>query len=1301
AALCAVAVLVAVAADVAVPGGASAAALLPPHHQAAEPAPPSLRYEAPNDCQWWVRDNVQDEVSLACKLRTINSEFDKTNFSVIPSEHTTSLRIECSDALMSRSSLDDRGFSHLVRLRELILESCKLAKWPRGVLSGLWDLRNLTVNTRNTDWTDMSLELAAGSFEAVPKLERLDLSYNNIWSLPDSLFCPLSNLVSLNMSHNRLQDVGELGFREKTPPALPLISSPEQADVATIATALRPSSVSCLLDVQVLDASFNHFVLIPANGFSLLRRVRELHLQNNEISMVTDRALAGLKNLQVLDLSNNKIVALPGDMFRECADVVKEIYLQNNSISVLAPGLFGGLEQLLALDLSRNHLSSAWINSGTFSGLIRLVLLNLSHNRISKLEPTLFKDLYTLQILNLEHNQLHTIPAETFAPMNNLHTLILSYNLIKYLDAYSLNGLYVLSLLSLDNNVMESTHPDAFRNCSSLQDLNLNGNALTSVPLSLKDMRLLRTVDLGENSITSLDEPGFKGMTNLYGLRLIGNQLTNISKKSFVELPSLQILNLARNKIKQVEKGAFDTNSNLQAIRLDANVITDITGLFVDVNSLLWLNISDNHLEWFDYALVPRGLQWLDLHKNHITELGNHNGLDSELRLQTLDASFNKLTRVTAATIPNSVELLFLNDNLIQSVESQTFVGKVNLTRVDLYANQIVSMDLNALQLTVVDKDRPLPEFYIGGNPFQCDCTMEWLQRINKLDHLRRHPRVMDLESIYCKLLYNRDRTFIPLVEAEPSQFLCTYKTHCYPLCHCCDYDACDCEMTCPSNCTCYHDQSWSANVVECSGAGYTEMPSRIPMDATEVYLDGNNFGELSRHAFIGRKNLKVLYANNSNIAAIHNNTFGGLRRLSVLHLENNHIQELLGFELTSLEDLRELYLQANKIHHIDNRTFLGLSKLEVLRLEGNRLVAFPVWQLSLNPYLVNIGLGDNEWSCDCLYIQNFQSWLMDNLNKTSEPHRIGCVFNGRRVGPSFASLNATSCAAFTGGSPSLADPLINDYLPLVLVTLCVFAACSFLLCVAFFYRRELRVWVYYRCGLRMCYKTTAFDEEQDRDRLFDAYVSYSIKDEAFVSQVLSSGLEQGDPSYRLCLHYRDFNVSAYVADTIVEAVESSRRTIMVLSQNFLHSEWCRFEFKSALHEVLKDRRRRLIVVLLGELPQRDLDPDLRLYLKTNTVIEWGDRLFWQKLRFAMPDVKRSGGGGRGATRPHHHHPRAAVNLYSATTPLHFERPPIPPPPNVHGPGGKVPPVPPAFLRQANNLTLQHQRHPPHQPLWA
>ncbi|XP_022899811.1 toll-like receptor 6 [Onthophagus taurus] len=1248
--------------------------------------PQQIRYEAPDDCQWWIRDSPA-EVSLTCKLRTINSEFDTTNFSVIPSEHTTALRIECDEDIMSRSSLDDRSFFHLNKLRELDLEHCKLGRWPSGTLTGLRDLRNLTVRTHNTDWPAMSLDFSQESFNPVRQLERLDLSCNNIWSFPENIFCPLTNMVFLNVSENRLQDISDLGFREKAPkPPQPLMSPQEDEHLLHSPTTPQTFTHPCSLDIQILDTSYNHFVLIPANGFSVLRRLRELYVHHNEISMVADKALAGLKTLQIFDLSHNKVVALPSELFKDSSYSIKEIYLQNNSISVLAPGLFSNLEQLLALDLSRNHLTSAWINGDTFSGLIRLVLLNLSNNRITKLDPTFFRDLYTLQILHLDHNQLETIPADTFAPMNNLHTLLLSYNRITYLDAYSLNGLYVLSLLALDSNMLKGIHPEAFRNCSSLQDLNLNGNLLGAVPLALKDMRLMRTVDLGENSLTSLEEPGFRGMTNLYGLRLMGNQIETITKRVFSDLPALQILNLARNRLRRIEPGAFEHSSNMQAVRLDHNELTDITGLFSDVPSLLWLNVSDNKIEWFDYAMIPKNLQWLDLHKNNVGQLGNHYALENEIKLQTLDASFNKLTSMNAAAVPNSIELLFLNDNLISMVEPHTFAKKLNLTRVDLYANQITRMDLNALRLTPVDPEKPLPEFYIGGNPFQCDCTMEWLQRINKLDHLRQHPRVMDLESIYCKLLYNRDSNYLPLINAESSQFLCTYKTHCFALCHCCDFDACDCEMTCPTNCTCYNDQSWSANVVECSGVGYTEMPSRIPMDATEVYLDGNNFGELSSHSFIGRKNLKVLYANNSNIAAIYNHTFSGLRRLTILHLENNKIKELLGFELATLENLRELYLHGNLIHHIDNRTFLELKHLEVLRLDGNRLRLFEVWQFSLNPYLVDIGLGDNQWSCDCQYVQNYRKWLQVNQGKVLDSNKIICMYNNvtKTFGPHLNDFNSTTCSAYTSDTRAIIEnQVVNDYLPLLLATMCIFIVSVVLVCGAFYYRRELRVWIYSRCGLRMCYKTTAFEEQQDKDRLFDAYVSYSVKDEGFITQVLAPGLEGADPQYRLCLHYRDFNVSAYVADTIIEAVESSRRTIVVLSKNFLHNEWCRFEFKSALHEVLKDRKRKLIFIVTGELPQRDLDPDLRLYLKTNTVIEWGDRQFWQKLQFAMPDIKRSCV-----------HQRGSINIYATATPTHLERsrsPGLPPPP----PPGKLPP----FLQHPPSLP-RDGRPIPH-PLWA
>ena len=94
----------------------------------------------------------------------------------------------------------------------------------------------------------------------------------------------------------------------------------------------------------------------------------------------------------------------------------------------------------------------------------------------------------------------------------------------------------------------------------------------------------------------------------------------------------------------------------------------------------------------------------------------------------------------------------------------------------------------------------------------------EWLQRINALNNVGQYPRAMDLDSIYCRLSYGRgSRSVTPLVEASSSDFLCPYRTHCFALCHCCDFDACDCEMTCPPNCSCYHDQSWSTNVVDCS----------------------------------------------------------------------------------------------------------------------------------------------------------------------------------------------------------------------------------------------------------------------------------------------------------------------------------------------------------------------------------------------------------------------------------------------------------------------------------------------------
>ncbi|KAL4716140.1 hypothetical protein ACJJTC_013917 [Scirpophaga incertulas] len=1225
------------------------------------------RYQAPDECRW-TNDDDGSGVVLLCRLRTINSELENTNFSAIQPHLTVRLHLECSDALLFQSSLSPGSFRQLNELQELTIEYCKIGNLSDGAFTGLRALRNLTIKTHNTEWSTMSLEIMPTAFSRdVQNLERLDLSENNMLSFPEGALCTLRNLDYLNMTGNRMRDISHFQF----------------------STAHRHPNEKCGDNLTILDLSRNIIDTLPPGLLSGLKRLQKLYLQSNGMNSIADKALEGLISLVTVKFSDNQLTSLPPELFSDTKEL-RKIYLNNNTITVLAPGLFSDLYQLLVLDLSNNELTSDWINTSTFSGLKRLIYLDFSHNRVSRLEIALFRDLHNLQVLKMQENFIEHISENVFSALSNLHTLILSNNRLTNIDSHAFTGLQTLSVLSIDSNQISKIHPHALRNCSMLQDLHINGNRLDEVPAALKEIPQLKTLDLGENLIVSIENASFMTMKQMYGLRLTENNIGNITKGVFDRMTSIKILNLSRNKIQRIESGAFEANVNLQAIRLDGNSLKDIRGLFVNLHNLVWLNISDNQLESFDYAMIPTGLQWLDIHANRIAELGNYFEIESRLSLSTFDASSNRLTEITGSAIPNSVEMLYLNDNLISKVQSYTFFKKPNLTRVDLYGNKITNLDPNSLRISAVPQDKSVPEFFIGGNPLECDCTMEWLQKINTGNRARTQPKLMDLDSINCKLLYNRGNTHVALVDAAPHQFLCKYEFHCFALCHCCDFDACDCEMSCPNNCTCYHDQSWSANVVECSSAGYANaLPERIPMEATQLYLDGNDIKILPSHAFIGRKRLKILFLNSSNIETIHNRTFNGLRELEVLHLDHNSLTSLEGQEFDGLDNLRELYMNHNKIKTIGKEMFNHMSRLKLLYLNHNRLVTLSVWQI--NPSVTEITLSYNPWSCDCEYTEMFREW-MKRVSSIIDQSSIKCLYskhnnsdlmiynesiqNSPDSGFNIFEENGTICTGLPSINNSINGNLtatktiitnqeVPDYIPLLIAILGAFLLISIVSMIVFIFRQEIRVWFHSKFGVRLFYRTSDIDRD-DHEKMFDAFVSYSSKDEAWVTEELAAVLERGDPSYKLCLHYRDLPVGGYVADNIVQAVESSRRTIMVLSENFLRNEWCRFEFKSAHHHVLRDRRRRLIVVLYGKVPQKDLDPDIRLYLKTNAYLQWDDKLFWEKLRFELPDVPTNQRcrniPSPGVAMHRHHHPRSHLGA-------------LPPPP-VHGAHPVLPPHP-------------------------
>ncbi|KAH9488320.1 hypothetical protein Btru_063775 [Bulinus truncatus] len=110
----------------------------------------------------------------------------------------------------------------------------------------------------------------------------------------------------------------------------------------------------------------------------------------------------------------------------------------------------------------------------------------------------------------------------------------------------------------------------------------------------------------------------------------------------------------------------------------------------------------------------------------------------------------------------------------------------------------------------------------------------------------------------------------------------------------------------------------------------------------------------------------------------------------------------------------------------------------------------------------------------------------------------------------------------------------------------------------------------------------------------------------------------------QLCLHGRDFVAGSYIASNILNAVKESRKTLVVLTKNFMDSQWCIHELQMANMETVHTGRQVLVFLIKDRLSSHDLTPDLSYYVSHNTYIEYPDlqgqgerslRVFWDKLK--------------------------------------------------------------------------------------
>uniref|UniRef100_A0A3Q3XDC2 LRRNT domain-containing protein n=1 Tax=Mola mola TaxID=94237 RepID=A0A3Q3XDC2_MOLML len=217
---------------------------------------------------------------------------------------------------------------------------------------------------------------------------------------------------------------------------------------------------------------------IHAQAFEHLAELRELEISGNPmLEHLFLGTFARLGNLSKLGLNFNKIkTVLPGIF--EGLTQLKTLQMKGNIISDLPTSLFINLRNLRVLDLSQNKIRG--VAGEAFSGL--LTELHLEWNKISELDDHVFFGLTKLKVLKLRGNLLTTFSDEVFGfEASSLEELNLKGNRLRELS--SLGRLTSLNGITLSSNQLSNLPEDIFRNVTALEYLDLSENQLTSVKI--------------------------------------------------------------------------------------------------------------------------------------------------------------------------------------------------------------------------------------------------------------------------------------------------------------------------------------------------------------------------------------------------------------------------------------------------------------------------------------------------------------------------------------------------------------------------------------------------------------------------------------------------------------------------------------------------------------------------------------------------------------------------------------------------------------------------------------------------
>ena len=800
--------------------------------------------------------------------------------------------------------------------------------------------------------------------------------------------------------------------------------------------------------------------------------------------------------------------------------------------------------------------------------------------------------------LDLSHNQLQEIHGTPFGNLPILISLDLSNNMVSRLAATVFKGLYSLVKLNLNENRLSVLSTGIFVELHKLVFLDISLNPMHDIPnqtlATLNSLQYCYLSYLGNTPDTVMSE--FHSLTRL---RVVDIQFNiNVTNTTFYPLAGLPMQTFHFAWLPSCKDCSFDKTAFAP--------ITSVRKLVTNFKALHALGSLRSPLQtlglvsWLKYPFILHNTTFQDLWtvKESLTYL--------QLLLPGLCQIENDVFMWT----PNLINLILYGTKL-ETLAKYSFRGLNSLKRLDLSNNKLTAVPYGALN--IISKLAPLVYLdlssnsisAIANNAFAGLASLTYLNLENNFSQEFRH-----IYMPWLTLLQNLNH----LVIGFGSQFIFGISIDLpFPLLSLHILEIRNMNLACFESNLCHNFPNLRLFVtsgIRISAIGVLdhlalhECSFLAKLDLSDSTISSINALEL-KNTNIGIPSLEDLTLAKNRLTSTGQILFITAPNLTSLNISDNQIKTIDSTIAYAFKHLIRLSIDGNDLVSLSGLEHL--QSLKYLNAARNQITEVPLWLISTTnePVLITLDLSANPFSCTCK-IEKFRKWIVSDTNTWLQPGRYNCGTPETLAGRSISDIEL-DCRSFTAFYTGVSIPFL------------------ILFCILIIFLIRYRWHIKYK--LFLLYRNyRPFPEiNEDFEMLqlqYHAYIAYNenSEDDAWVLNDLQPNMEQDPEPVQLCIKSRDFVPGHSLIASISENIQHSRNTILVLSPNFVESEWCYHEMEMAKMRLLDENLDVIILVLLNEIPNNSMTLSLRQLLCKKEYLKWpkdraGQKLFWQRLR--------------------------------------------------------------------------------------